>query len=166
MEGRIDHHRQLQERLETLIEPICRAHGVHLYDVRLLRGGKGGAVLRVILERSEADAGGGVTLDDCQSVSRDISASLDTDEEAVPSGNYRLEVSSPGLDRPLYTLPHFQRFAGHEARIETRVPIDERRRFRGKLLGASDGQVQIEEDGRVIDVPHDTILKANLVYKL
>jgi ribosome maturation factor RimP len=167
MEGRVDHHRQLQERLETLVEPICNAHGVQLYDVRLLRGGKEGAVLRVILERPGADAGGGVTLDDCQKVSREISAVLDADEEAVPSASYRLEVSSPGLDRPLIALEHFQRFAGHEARVESRVPIDQRRRFRGRILGGRDGHVQVEEDGgRVINVPHETIRKANLVYKL
>ena len=157
---------ELHERLETLIDPICRANGVELVDVRYQRE-QSGAVIRVIIdrERSDREDGSGVSLDDCTAVSRDASTVLDVHEDVLPSGAYRLEVSSPGLERPLVKLSDFQRFSGREVRVRTRTPIGRRRRFRGTLLGVFDRDIEIDQDGRAVRIPHADIAQANLVYR-
>jgi len=102
-----------------------------------------------------------LTLDDCADVSRTISALLDVEDPI--SGPYTLEVSSPGLDRPLVKERDFMRFAGFEARIETRHPIDGRRRFRGKLEGMAEGVVRIAIESGTAEVPFQDIERAKLV---
>jgi ribosome maturation factor RimP len=102
-----------------------------------------------------------MTVDDCADLSRAISAVLDV-EDPLP-GSYLLEVSSPGMDRPLVRIGDFERFAGYEARIETGRPIDGRKRFRGKLLGVSQGIVKIALDGAQAEVPFEDIAAAKLV---
>lgn len=158
--------RQLERSLEQLIDPICRAHGVDLVDVRHLRG-PGGAVIRVIIDRDApgVDVGSGVSLEDCTAVSRDVSATLDVHDDIIPSGAYRLEVSSPGLERPLVKLRDFERFAGHEVKVRTRAGIEGRRRFRGTLLGVVDEDIQLEQEGGVVRIPHEDIAQAHLVYR-
>lgn len=164
MAARIDN-----DRIEPLIEPICRAHGVELVLVALVTE-HGQAVLRVVIDRpgSERGPGMGVTLADCQAVSRDLGTALDV-HDVVP-GKYRLEVSSPGLDRPLVKLRDFERFAGKEIKLQTRAPLrdgrgGERRNFSGLLLGIDGEQVRIEVDGSELQLPHAEIAKANVVYK-
>jgi ribosome maturation factor RimP len=157
-----------QSTLESIVEPVCRAHGVELVDVRHFRR-KGGAVVRVIIDRERIgvegeEPGSGVTVDDCTNVSRDISAALDVHEDLI-QGAYNLEVSSPGLERPLIRLQDFERFAGREARIQSNVRIGERRRFKGRLLGVVDREVEIEQDGTPVRIPYDNVAKANLVYR-
>lgn len=147
--------------------PVCRAHRVDLVDARLQRE-PGGQVLRVIIERTGADptaVGGGVSLEDCKQVSRDLSEALEVHEDVVPAGKYRLEVTSPGLDRPLIRLSDFERFAGHEVKLQTQRPLDGRRRFRGPLLGVSGEKVRLEQDGAEVEVPYEDITKANIVYR-
>lgn len=143
--------------LLTLVDPICRAHGVELVDLRLDRE-PGGQILKIIIDRETS----GVTLGDCQQVSRDVGTALDVHE--VISGRYRLEVGSPGLDRPLVTLQHFVRFTNEVARITTKQPISGRRNFHGKLLGVEGEAIRLEQDGAEVRIPHVDILKANLVY--
>ncbi|MCZ7683099.1 MAG: ribosome maturation factor RimP [Sandaracinaceae bacterium] len=128
-------------RIESVVEPVCRAHGVELVQVALVTE-HGQAVLRIVIDRpgSERGPGAGVSLADCQAVSRDLGPALDV-HDVVP-GAYRLEVSSPGLDRPLVKLRDFERFAGREVKVQTRAPIPdgrggERRNFRGQLLGST-----------------------------
>ncbi len=156
---------QLVRSLEQLIDPICRVHGVELVDVRHLRE-PGGAVVRIIIDRDVPglEVGSGVSLEDCTAVSRDVSTALDVHEELMP-GHYRLEVSSPGLERPLVKLSDFDRFSGREIKLRARTPIDGRRRFRGTLRGVVDESIELDQDGQVFLIPHGDIAQANLVYR-
>ena len=157
---------RLESTLEQLIDPICRAHTVELVDVRYLRE-PGGAVIRIIIDRDVPglEVGSGVSLEDCTAVSRDVSTALDVHDDALPSGGYRLEVSSPGLERPLVKLKDFERFSGREVKVRTRTAIDKQRRFRGTLRGVVDHSIELEEDGKVVLIPHEDIAQANLVYR-
>jgi ribosome maturation factor RimP len=163
-----DHSRLAQ--LRQVVEPICTAHGLALVDARFAN--EHGFVLKVLIERpgSDAKTGAQVSLDDCQRVSRDLSTVLDEADGLTPKGEYRLEVGSPGLDRPLFALSDFQRFAGETIRVTTHKPVDGhggRRRFTGKLIGVDDThqQVKLEQDGQLITLQHAEIAKANLVYR-
>jgi ribosome maturation factor RimP len=157
---------QLVIALEPLIDPICRAHGVELVDVRCL-GEPAGMLIRVIIDRAVpgAEVGSGVSLDDCTGVSRDVSTTLEVHDDLLPSGAYRLEVSSPGLERPLVKLADFERFSGREVNVRTRTPIERQRRFRGKLLRVVDQSIELDQDGKVLLIPHADIAQANLVYR-
>lgn len=157
---------ELVRSLEQLIDPICRVHGVELVDVRHLRE-PGGAVVRIIIDRDVPglEVGSGVSLDDCTAVSRDVSAALDVHEDILPSGHYRLEVSSPGLERPLVKLADFDRFSGREIKVRARAPIEGRRRFRGTLRRVVDQSIELDQDGQVFLIPHADIAQANLVYR-
>lgn len=151
--------------LRQVIEPICAAHGVNLVDARF--SSEHGFVLKVLIERPGADAksGAGVSLEDCQHVSRDLSTALDVAEGVAPQGTYRLEVGSPGLDRPLFSLSDFERFAGEAVRVQLHSPVAGRRRYSGKLLGVDGELVKLEQDGQLVTLPHGEIAKANLVYR-
>ena len=157
---------QLVNSLEQLIDPICRAHGVELVDVRYLREPKG-AVIRVIIDRDVpgVEVGSGVSLEDCTAVSRDVSTSLDVHEDLFPSSEFRLEVSSPGLERPLVKLADFERFSGREVKLKTQIPIERQRRFHGKLLRVVDQSIELDQDGKILLIPHGEIAQANLVYR-
>lgn len=154
-------------QLRQVVEPICSTHGLVLVDARFAN--EHGFVLKVLIERPGADAKSGaqVSLEDCQNVSRDLSTALDAIEGVTPKGAYRLEVGSPGLDRPLFALSDFQRFAGETIRVTTHTLVDGRRRFTGKLIGVDDTnqQVKLEQDGQLISLQHAEIAKANLVYR-
>jgi ribosome maturation factor RimP len=152
-------------QLRQVVEPICATHGLVLVDARFAN--EHGFVLKVLIERpgSDAKSGAQISLDDCQRVSRDISEALDVAEGVAPQGAYRLEVGSPGLDRPLFSLADFQRFAGENVRISTYKPVDGQRRFTGKLTGVDGQQVLLEQDGQLIKLQLDEIAKANLVYR-
>jgi ribosome maturation factor RimP len=139
---------------------------VELVDIRYLRE-PGGAVIRVIIDREVPglEVGSGVSLEDCTAISRDASTALDVHEDLLPAGGYRLEVSSPGLERPLVKLTDFERFAGHEVKVKTRTPIDKQRRFRGRLRGVVDQSIELEDGDKVVHIPHGDIAQANLVYR-
>lgn len=165
-----------------IAEPVCRAHGVELVDVQW-SSDRGGQVLRVLIDRDRPDVapgqpGSGVSVEDCQLVSRDLSTALDVHERAVPTGRYRLEVSSPGLDRPLVKRRDFERFAGSEVKVQTRSPIvgpadaaapphdvPPRHKVQGVLRGLDGDVVRIEEGTTTYAVPFDEIVKANVVFK-
>jgi ribosome maturation factor RimP len=114
------------------------------------------ALLRVYIDKTS-----GVTLDDCQQVSHQISGILEI-EDPIPGG-YTLEVSSPGLDRPLFEAEHFARFAGHEVRIQLSVPLGGRRKLKGRLLGIRDGKIIVAVEGDELPVPLEGIEKARVV---
>src|SRR5690349_17548318 len=137
-----------KDRLEKIATPVCKAHGVEIVDVAFGRE-PGGAVVRVLIDR----AGSGVSLADCQNVSRDLSTALDVEGEDIP-GPYRLEVSSPGLDRPLVKRGDFEKFAGQEIKLQTRIPIGERRNFRGTMLGVEGEDIRLEQDGKPVKIPY------------
>ena len=142
--------------IERLIEPSLEALGFSLVRVRLLSGNR--PRLQLMAERSD---GSGMTLDDCAGLSRAVSAILDT-LDPLP-GPYVLEVSSPGIDRPLVRIEDFERFGGFEARIETARPIDGRKRFRGTLQGVSGAKVKIALDSGPTEVPYQDIIQAKLI---
>jgi ribosome maturation factor RimP len=152
-------------QLREVAEPVCGAHGVELVDARFVQ--EHGLCLRVMIERPGVDASTGsrVSLEDCQNVSKDLSTALDVAEHVAPSGAYRLEVGSPGLDRPLFSLTDFARFAGQSVKLETHAPIAGRRRFSGKLLGVEGDVVKLEQDGQPVLLQHAEIAKAQLVYR-
>ena len=143
--------------VEQLIAPTLEAMGYDLVRVRL-SGGKQRRRLQVMAERIDES---GMTVDDCADISRAVSVLLDT-EDPIP-GSYDLEVSSPGIDRPLTRPRDFERFAGHEAKIELRDAIDGRRRFRGLLRGLEDGNVLLELDDDIAKLPCDEIETAKLM---
>src|SRR5688572_19583638 len=142
-----------KERLFELLEPALAAMGFELVDLDAHLGRRG--LLRLYIDRE-----GGVTLDDCQRVSEQIGAVLDV-EDPLP-GSYVLEVSSPGFDRRLRKLAHFERFRGEHAKIELRDARDGRRRFTGRLVGVEGSEVLLEVDGELTRLPFDDIEAARL----
>jgi len=148
-------------KLQTLAEPVVTGQGYELVDVELTNE-LGNRILRVYIDNPRAE--GGVGLDDCATVSRELSAVLDVDD-SIP-GRYSLEVSSPGLNRPLKKEADFARFVGKKAKIRTRHPVGEsRRNFSGTLVAVDGGKVKIDVGDQVCEVPVDDVEKANLVYE-
>jgi len=147
------------EDLWLLAEPHVRDLGFDLIEVQFGREATE-MVLRLYIDRPEG-VGGGVTHEDCEKVSRDLSAALDVADK-IPNA-YQLEVSSPGLDRPLRRERDFARFVGESARIRLIDGVEGRRNFYGTLRAAKDGRVEIACDGRSYTLPIDDIQKANLV---
>jgi ribosome maturation factor RimP len=144
-------------RIERLIAPTIEAMGYELVRVAL-GGGRQSARLQVMAERKDRAP---MRVDDCAEISRTISAVLDVEDPI--EGAYSLEVSSPGIDRPLTRPKDYARFAGFEAKLETRAPIDGRKRFKGKLLGLEAEKVKIEVEGAALALPLEEIEKAKLV---
>ena len=142
--------------VERLIAPAIAAMG---YDiVRVLLSGKRRPRLQIMAERHD---GAGMVVRDCVALSRAIEAILDV-EDPIAEG-YELEVSSPGIDRPLTRSADFERFAGFEAKIETTVPLEGRRRWVGRLLGLEGETVRIETKEGEVALPCSAIAKAKLV---
>jgi ribosome maturation factor RimP len=107
------------------------------------------------------DQPGGIAVEDCERVSREVAALLDV-EDPIP-GHYNLEVSSPGLDRPLFTLEQFERFRGEQVRLSLYAPQDGRRKFKGQILGAENGKIRLDQDGAEVELELGNIAKARLV---
>jgi len=143
----------VRETLLKLLEPVIEALGYELVELEFPPH-----LLRIYIDRE-----GGVTVDDCEKVSRQVSSVLDV-EDPIP-GAYTLEVSSPGLDRPLRKEADFVRFTGEQAKLELTLPLDGRRRFGGTLKGCEAGMVLIEVDETMFRLPLADIGKARLVPK-
>ena len=142
------------EKVRQIAGPLAAQEGMELVDVEL--GGPGGRqTLRLFIDKE-----GGVSLDDCSSISRAVSAALDVEDPI--DGAYDLEVSSPGLDRPLRTPEHFEKFKGSKVRVKTYAPVGDRKVFVGTLKGFSEGDVIVDVDGTDRRVPHAQIAKANV----
>jgi ribosome maturation factor RimP len=160
------------ERIGRIREAAARvagSYGLEIFDVQLRRESIG-SVLRVVIDRPDPgrvetpeDA---VGIEDCQRVSRDLSALLDVEEEELGepalAREYTLEVSSPGLDRPLRHEADYRRFAGRLAKVVTREPVDGQSAFAGRLRGVDDGHVVLEEGRRTHRVPLGDIKRAQL----
>lgn len=159
---------KLQKDLEELIEPVCEAHGVELVEVRQVQG-RTQLIIRVMIDRqrpaSDPRPGSAITLDDCTAVSRDLSTAFDVHEDMI-AGQFNLEVSSPGLDRPLVKQGDFERFAGREIKLRTHERVvGNGRNFTGQLLGIEGEEVRLEVSGEVVAIPYEAIARANLVPK-
>ena len=146
--------REIVDRVRAIILPIALNEGMEVVDIEYRRE-SGGWVLRVILDKE-----GGVTLDDCTRVSQEAGRSLDV-EDIIPT-SYALEVSSPGLNRPLKTEKDFMKYLHRLVKVKTVDPIENRRQFKGTLLGVSESGVEIQMEGRIFQIPLSNVAKANL----
>jgi ribosome maturation factor RimP len=144
-----------EEELNALLAPLLRDLGLELVGIEFSPG-RGGSLLRVYVDVE----GRPVTIDDCERASREISALLDVNDPVA--GRYTLEVSSPGLDRPLFTPEQFARFAGEAVKINVNLPIDGRRRFHGTIAGIDGDRITIVQDGEPVTIVHANIAKARL----
>jgi ribosome maturation factor RimP len=146
---------ELLRKIEDIVSPTVVGMGYELVRVAMSRGG---GTLQIMIEPAD---GRPMDVEDCATLSRALSAVLDV-EDPIP-GAYTLEVSSPGIDRPLTREKDYVRWAGHIARVETTQPIEGRRRFKGTLLGLENGTVQMKlEDGTEAGVPLALVSRAKL----
>ena len=158
-QGELDARESLKAKISILAEQTAAAMGMEVVLTEV-KGSGNRSVLRVFIDQP-----GGISLDDCERFSKRFSVLLDV-EDWIPF-SYVLEVSSPGLDRPLIKETDFQRFAGKSAKIRTRLPLQGQRSFKGKILGAGQGRVIIELDqAKRVEISLAEIEKANLVAEL
>ena len=146
----------LAEQIEALITPSVTAMGFDIVLVKMTEG-KQSRTLQIMAEKPDAR----ISLEECAAISRQISAVLDVED--LISGEYRLEVGSPGIDRPLVKLKDFSQYVGHLAKIETQLPIEGRKRFSGILKPVEGENVIITVDNRDFEIPFVDIHSAKLV---
>ncbi len=142
-------------QLNEMFGPVVAGMGYEFVGLEYLSGASP-AILRFYIDHEQ-----GITVDDCAAVSRQISAVLDVEDPIT--GEYTLEVSSPGLDRPLFIAEHYQQFMGEKVKCKLRMPLDGRRNFTGKLLEADDEKITLSIDNDEFELFIDDIEKANLV---
>lgn len=145
----------VHSELEQLLRPVIESLGYELWGIEF-RAHQRNALLRVYIDSPE-----GITLDDCQAVSEQVSAVLDVEDPIRTP--YTLEVSSPGLDRLLFGAEHLARYAGHQVKIKLRFPVEGRRNFAGRLAGVQGDQVVLEVDSNEFRLPIEAIDQARLV---
>jgi ribosome maturation factor RimP len=141
--------------LQEMLEPVVQSLDCQLWGIDYISQGRH-STLRVYIDREE-----GVTVDDCAAVSHQISGILDVEDPI--NGEYTLEVSSPGMDRPLFTLEQFKSFAGHKVQIKLRVPFDGRRNFKGILNGVEGEDILLVVDDEEFLLPIDLIDRAQVI---
>jgi ribosome maturation factor RimP len=156
----------MRDKLLKIAEPVCAGGGYELVDIRYVN--EGGWIVRVYIDHGDPDAAGrgmAIGFDDCERISRELSAVFDV-EDPLPHA-YRLEVSSPGFDRPLRTADHFRRFVGERAKVALTAPRDGRRNYTGSLSAvdeADDGTViTMDVDGERFRLPLEEIASAKLI---
>ena len=143
------------EQLQALLAPVVEALGYQCWGVEFISQGKH-SLLRVYIDHAD-----GILIEDCEKVSRQVSAVLDVEDPV--SGEYTLEVSSPGMDRPLFTLEQFAAHAGEQVKIRLRSPYEGRRNFQGLLRGVEDQDIVVQVDQHEYLLPIDSIDKANII---
>jgi len=146
---------RLPDKLEGIIEPVITAMGYEYVGAEINKSSNN-SVLVVYIDSED-----GIQLEDCTRVSHQISGVLDVEDPIA--GNYSLEISSPGMDRLLFKAEHFQRFAGHRARIRLYAPQDGRKKFTGELVGLDGQDVLLSVDSETYRLPVNAIEKARLV---
>lgn len=142
-------------QLQELIAPTVEGLGYELWAIEYNAGGKR-PMLRLYIDKSD-----GITVDDCAKVSRQVSAVMDVEDPI--SGEYMLEVSSPGADRGLFKLSHFESYAGHEASIKLRFPMEGQRNFKGLLIGIEADEIVLRVGDEEYLFPIEEIEKANVI---
>ncbi|MGH8191822.1 MAG: ribosome maturation factor RimP [Rhodanobacteraceae bacterium] len=150
------------EAIAERVAPALEELGLECLGVEW-SAGHGGGLLRVYIDTLSHDGGaeGGVGVDDCEAASREISALLDVDDPIA--GRYVLEISSPGLERPLFSATQFARFVGEEAKVTLKLPREGRRRLRGKIAAVDGRRIGIDVDGARMEFGQDEIERARLV---
>ena len=146
---------QKQQEIEALLAPAVSALGLELLGAEY-SAGVNNALLRLYIDHRERP----VTIEDCESVSREVSALLDVHDPI--DAHYTLEVSSPGIARPLFKPEHFARFVGEPAKVTVDLPIENRRRFQGNILRVEGDEIVLDQDGQEARIPHANITKARL----
>ena len=164
---------EIVEKVEQIAERVAQPEGIEIVEVQLLGSGRG-RMLRIFIDRpgiggANPDAPHGVSHGDCEFISQQVGTILDM-EDVIPGDSYTLEVSSPGLERKLSKAKDFERFVGHKAKILLRQPVENQRRWEGRLAGISQGVIALEvaalepSAGRVIHFPLTQVEKANLKF--
>lgn len=168
---------EIVEKITEIAERVASSEGIEIVDVELLGAGRG-RLLRIYIDRPNAVTGTdrphGVSHADCEFISQQVGTILDI-EDVIPGDSYTLEVSSPGLERKLSKAKDFERFVGQKAKVVLREPVENQRRWEGKLAGFSEGVVALEvatreavaesvSQGKVIRFPLAQIQKANLKF--
>ena len=148
---------QASEKIVAIIEPAVSALGFELVGVEYLPQGQH-TLLRIYIDHEN-----GVNVDDCGKVSHQVSAVMDVEDPI--RGVYTLEVSSPGLERPLFTLEHYVRFADSLAEIRLHAPLNGRRKFKGRIQGVEGDEVILDMDGEEFRLAIDNVDKAHLIYE-
>jgi ribosome maturation factor RimP len=138
-----------------MIQPLVEDLGYEFVGLEYSSNPKN-PVLVLYIDHSD-----GIRVEDCEAVSREVAALLDVEDPI--QGHYTLEVSSPGLDRPLFTLDQFERFSGEEVQLTAFAPVDGRRKFKGRILGTEEGAVRLDQDGSEVSLEFSNIAKARLV---
>lgn len=144
------------KHLQDLVEPVVSSLGCELWGLEYHASGSHRGTLRIYIDKPE-----GVGLGDCERVSRQVSSVLDVEDPI--RGEYTLEVSSPGMDRPLYTLEQFAEFVGEQVKVKLRVPFEGRRQFKGLLSGIEGDEVKVVVEDDEYLLPIESIDKANVV---
>jgi ribosome maturation factor RimP len=148
--------RKAPQAIYGLVRGVVEPMGYELVGVELRPGERGGELLRVYIDRE-----GGILLDDCSAVSHQLSGVLDVEDPI--KGEYSLEVSSPGLARPLFELEHFARYTGSKAKVKLSSPIEGRRNFTGQLAGVEGEEVLLQVDNQLVRLDFNQIDSAKLV---
>jgi len=149
----------LQERITAIAERAAAREGLEVWNVDVLGAGRS-RLIRIYIDKPD-----GVTLDDCELISKQVGTVLDV-EDVVPDNRYHLEVSSPGVERRLFKPEQFARFAGQKARIALREPFENQRRWEGILAGVEEGMIVLETaNGASMRLRMDQIEKANLKFE-
>lgn len=143
------------KRLNSMLQPLVEDLGYEFVGLEY-SGNSKNSTLVIYIDKAE-----GIAVEDCETVSREVAALLDVEDPI--SGNYTLEVSSPGLDRPLFTIEQFEQFNGQEVKLTAFAPVEGRRKFKGQILGAADGVVRLEQDGAEVALEFSNIARARLV---
>ena len=144
-----------QQQISEMISPLIEALGCELWGVEYLSQGRH-SVLRIYIEKEPK-----VEIEDCEKVSRQVSGLLDVEDPI--SGQYTLEVSSPGMDRLLFTLDHYRRFVGEQLAVKLARAFEGRKKFQGQLVGIEDDEIILHVDGEEYVLPFESIDKANIV---
>jgi ribosome maturation factor RimP len=145
---------EIADRVRAMTEPILLDEGMELVDIEYRRESRGW-VLRLILDKE-----GGVTLDDCTRISQEVGRNLDLED--FIEAPYTLEVSSPGLNRPLKTEKDFVKYVNSLIKVKTVNPMEKRRQFKGRLLGISENHIKMEVDGKIFQIPLSNVANAHL----
>jgi len=145
-----------EQQIVDLLEPTIEAMGLQLWGIEHVSQGRY-SVLRIYIESAD-----GISIEDCEQVSRQVSAILDVEEPIA--GEYTLEVSSPGADRRLFTLEQFEQFTGSEVDVRLKTPLEGRRKFKGQLTGVKEQRIVLQVDGNEYQCPFEAIERANIVF--
>ena len=142
------------EQLKDMLAPAIEAMGFEFWGLEYLQGR--GAILRIFIDHED-----GISVDDCAAVSHQVSGVLDV-EDPIP-GEYNLEVSSPGMERPLFTLEQWARYTGEKAQVRLLAPVAGKRRFTAEIAGVEDEELLLKVEGEPLSVPFAQVDRANLV---